>query len=110
MEDEEAQQENDMSEETKKANSALNSKRDHVPTALEVYYHDLAYKPLPALNIRTRDTVESMKRGAPWLLAEQEFGKAEKRSVIQDGVKQATDGFSLDGLGNALHEWWLLIK
>ena len=108
MEDEEAQQQQDMSEETKKA--AKLRKRDHVPTPLEVYYHDLAYKPLPALNIRTRDTVESMKRGAPWLLAEQEFGKAEKRSVIQDGVEQTSDGFSLDGLGNELHEWWLLIK
>ena len=97
MEDEEAQQQQDMSEETKKA--AKLRKRDHVPTPLEVYYHDLAYKPLPALNIRSRDTVEGMKSGAPWLLAKEEFGKEEKRSFIQDDVKEMKNGFSLDGLG-----------
>ena len=100
MEDEEAQQEQDMSEETQKANAALESKRDHVPTRLEVYYHDLAYKPLPALDIRTRDTVEGMRDGAPWILAANEFGKVEKRNIIQKDLKEKIDGFSLDSFGN----------
>ena len=99
MEDEEAQQEQDMSEETEKADEALVSKRDHVPTRLEVYYHDLAYKPLPAVDIRSRDTVEGMRSGAPWLLAKDEFGKVEKRSMIHDDIKEKTEGFSLEGLG-----------
>ena len=99
MRAEEDQQDEDMKEETKKANVALESKRDHVPTRLEVYYHDLAYKPLPALNIRTHATVEGMKNGAPWLLAENDWGKSVKRSVIQTDTKETQDGFSLDVIG-----------
>ena len=99
MIDEEAQQEQDMKEETTKADSAMSTKRDHVPTRLEVYYHDLAYKPLPALDIRTRDTVEGMRNGAPWILAENEFGKIEKRTFIEGDPKEVSNGFSLEGLG-----------
>ena len=99
---EEVQQEQDMTEEIQKADSALQSKRDHVPTALEVYYHDLAYKPLPALDIRTRDTVEGMRNGAPWILARNEFGKVEKRTIEQKDPAGTTKGFSFDILGDYL--------
>ena len=100
MEAEEKTQEQQMSDEMRNADSVLREKRSHVPTAQEVYYHDLAYKPLPALNIKTRDTVMAMENGAPWILAKNDLGKSVTRHFIQKNIEIKDDGFNVDGLGD----------
>ena len=73
-------------------------KRDYVPRAEEARYFALAYDPLPSINIRSDATVNAMREGAPWIVAQYDIGREEaKRDVIQEEKKPGDQGFNIDG-------------
>ena len=74
-------------------------KRDYVPTEEEMYYHKLAYDPLPAVNVRSRETVQAMHSSAPWIFAADEPDGANiKRDIIPD-PKSKIDTVEYGGKG-----------
>ena len=65
LDDEEKKVEKEVHDEI---NDRRKRKRDHVPTADELYYSKLAEERLPHINIKGPATVNAFKNDAPWVL------------------------------------------